>query len=323
VTYDPLESARFPFGIPLGWYQIAYAEELAPGAVQRLRAFGRDLVLFRSEDGAIGLLDAYCPHLGAHLAEGGAVVGGALECPFHGWRWAADGTCTHIPYAKRLPSGARTRAYPVDARFGMVFAWFHPLGEPPRFALPAIREWGAEGWCGRWQHREIELATHPQEIAENGPDWRHLDKVHDMSIQEENFVFEPSGDGYRWYLGGRVQSGTSTLEGENHGLGISLFHQGGIHEAVVLTTVTPIEVDRVVFRLSILGREPGSDLPAQLAYHWAFAEPDFRIWENKIHRARPLLCEEDGPIARFRRWAERFYCAPALRGDSSRSPSSG
>jgi hypothetical protein len=88
---------------------------------------------------------------------------------------------------------------------------------------------------------------------------------------------------------------------------LSLFRQGGIHEAVVLTTVTPIETDRVVFRLSMLGREPGPDLAAQLAYHWAFAEPDFRIWEHKVHRDRPLLCDEDGPIARFRRWAGRFY----------------
>lgn len=62
-----------------------------------------------------------------------------------------------------------------------------------------------------------------------------------------------------------------------------------------------------MFRLSLLSEVPDDQLTAQLEHHWAFAEPDFRIWENKIHRTRPLLCEEDGPIARFRSWAAQFY----------------
>jgi hypothetical protein len=34
---------------------------------------------------------------------------------------------------------------------------------------------------------------------------------------------------------------------------------------------------------------------------------DMRIWKNKIHRAQPILCEEDGFLAEFRRWAKQFY----------------
>ena len=65
--------------------------------------------------------------------------------------------------------------------------------------------------------------------------------------------------------------------------------------------------DGLIFQLSMLSRAPEDELAAQFDYHWAFAEPDFRIWEHKIHRTRPLLCEEDGPIARFRGWAAQFY----------------
>jgi hypothetical protein len=36
-------------------------------------------------------------------------------------------------------------------------------------------------------------------------------------------------------------------------------------------------------------------------------EQDFPIWENKLYRARPLLCDADGPIHKFRRWAAQFY----------------
>ena len=36
-------------------------------------------------------------------------------------------------------------------------------------------------------------------------------------------------------------------------------------------------------------------------------EGDIPIWHNKIHRARPYLCDGDGPILRFRRYFEQFY----------------
>ena len=307
MTSPQEKEGRFPFGVPFSWYHVADCDELAPGDVRRLRAFGRDLVLFRGEDGEAGLLDAYCPHLGAHLGEGGCVVGAALECPFHGWRWRADGSCAHIPYAKRIPSAARANAYPISERFGMVFAWYHPRGESPLFEVPEIPEWGRPDWSAAWKQRSIELATHPQEIAENGPDWRHLAKVHAMEMEEQDFVFEPEGYGYRWYLGGQVSAGASTLQGANYGVGLSTFRQGGVHQAIVITTVTPIEVDRLRFNLAMLSQSSEAEIDTQFDYHWAFAEPDFRIWEHKAHHEQPLLCEEDGPITQFRSWAAQFY----------------
>ena len=40
-----------------------------------------------------------------------------------------------------------------------------------------------------------------------------------MEMSEDAFVFEPEGYGYRWYLGGRVAEGDSTLQGMNYGMG--------------------------------------------------------------------------------------------------------
>jgi hypothetical protein len=37
---------------------------------------------------------------------------------------------------------------------------------------------------------------------------------------------------------------------------------------------------------------------------------DLRIWSNKVHRARPVLCEADRTLAEFRRWARQFYSDP-------------
>ena len=38
---------------------------------------------------------------------------------------------------------------------------------------------------------------------------------------------------------------------------------------------------------------------------------DLRIWQNKMHRASPVLCEADTGLAEFRRWARQFYSEPA------------
>ena len=39
----------------------------------------------------VGVVHAFCPHMGAHLGMGGMVVGNLLQCPFHGWSFDASG----------------------------------------------------------------------------------------------------------------------------------------------------------------------------------------------------------------------------------------
>ena len=36
-------------------------------------------------------------------------------------------------------------------------------------------------------------------------------------------------------------------------------------------------------------------------------EQDIPIWENKIYLENPLLCDGDGPIAKYRKWFTQFY----------------
>ena len=77
---------EYDFGpYPNGWIQIAWSWELPPGQVRSLRCLGQEFVLFRGHDGKAHVLDAYCPHLGAHLGVGGTVVGNDIRCFFHGW----------------------------------------------------------------------------------------------------------------------------------------------------------------------------------------------------------------------------------------------
>ena len=36
-------------------------------------------------------------------------------------------------------------------------------------------------------------------------------------------------------------------------------------------------------------------------------DQDVPIWESKRYRDKPMLCDNDGPIMRYRKWASQFY----------------
>ena len=136
--------SRVGAGTPCGvllrqyWQPVALAEELGgQRPVRPVRLMGRDFVLFRAEDGSLGLVDRDCAHRGADLAYGRLEDGG-LRCPFHGWLFATDGRCLETPAepaGSRFHEKVRQRAYPVVERSGIVFA-FIGEGEPPAF--PAL-----------------------------------------------------------------------------------------------------------------------------------------------------------------------------------------
>ena len=120
------------------WQPIALADELVGvRPVKAVRVLGQDLVLFRGPDGRLGLLDRDCPHRGADLAFGRLEDGG-LRCLFHGWLFDTEGKCLQTPAEppeSRICSRVRQRAYPVQQRSGIVFAF---LGEGTPPAFPAL-----------------------------------------------------------------------------------------------------------------------------------------------------------------------------------------
>src|SRR5271166_1134428 len=161
--------SRFPFPrYPDGWFQVAYASELPPGGVMPLRAFGRELVLFRPEaqGAAPQVVDAFCPHMGAHLGHGGKVEGESIACPFHAWQFDGSGRCTGIPYAQKIPPKAAVGTWPVREVNGLIMVWYHGLGAPPSWEVPALPEYDNPDWTP-YETRTWKIRTHNQEMAEN------------------------------------------------------------------------------------------------------------------------------------------------------------
>ena len=107
------------------WHPVALLDEFDPRLdprmagrpVKPVRLLGQDLVLFRAGDGGWGLLDRDCPHRGADLAFARHEPEG-IRCPFHGWKFAPDGTCLETPAepaGSTLCQRVRQRSYPVRA----------------------------------------------------------------------------------------------------------------------------------------------------------------------------------------------------------------
>ena len=92
-----INQADYPPFYPNGWLPVLESLVLKKSQILPIFAFGNDLVAFRSTAGKVTVLDAYCPHLGAHLGYGGRVINDTVNCPFHGWIFNQSGDCVHIP----------------------------------------------------------------------------------------------------------------------------------------------------------------------------------------------------------------------------------
>lgn len=310
-----MSESRFPFpAYPNGWFCIGYADELEPGEVRPIRYFGRELVLYRGEDGA-RVLDAHCPHLGAHLGHGGKVEGGALRCPFHGWLWGADGTCLEVPYATRIPPQARMNAWPTLERNGFVYLWHHAEGKAPGFDVPEVPEYGPDAW-GDYHRLEWTVKSRMYDMGENAVDHVHFKYLHGASGSPTNEQ-KTAADGTTSNFS-RMKMTTpkgpvdGSIESKGAGPGLGVVRVKGVVETIILTQNTPIDDEHVHVRFSYLQR-PTDDAheqrvgKAMLRDLKKQMEQDIVVFENKRYWKQPLLVPEDGPIVEYRRNSRRYY----------------
>ena len=296
------DGPRYPFGIPNGWFVVATSAELAPGDVRALRYFDRDLVLYRTAGGEPRVMDAHCPHLGAHLAVGGRVEDGCIRCPFHGWRFDGEtGSCVEIPYGDlpRIPPKAHNRSYPTLERNHMVWAWYHAKGGEPFYDVPEVPEFSDEDWLPIIV-RDFEIRVAAQDMAENNVDFAHFRYVHGTdAIPEDSFVTDGT---YKKAVGG---GGSFVREGYGLGLGVLRI----ANYVTFLSSTTPLDAGNVHVRWVFTApRANGEDAAVQAADSFcAGVSQDIPIWENKVYRDPPVVTKTEKLILEHRRWAQQFY----------------
>ncbi|RJF88808.1 Rieske (2Fe-2S) protein [Oleomonas cavernae] len=317
---------RFPMDIPYGWFFISYADELAPGEVKTVHYFDEELVLFRTKTGKAGLMEAYCAHLGAHLGHGGTVDGETLRCPFHAWAYDTQGWVKDVPYAKKLPPITTRRpcmkAYPITEKNNVIWAWYHPEKVEPFFDVIEHEEIGADDWEELDRYYWV-VHSNPQEIAENGVDIAHFRYVHGMDDVPEGHTT------YDRHIRHSIAEGQRTLpmpDGEmktfptkvvtvQSGAGQKYTRITGITDTLLMVLVTPITKEKIELRFAFTHRKFDKESMEYNIARMAIAlvigqtgvEGDIPIWNHKIHRKNPILCDGDGPIMPFREYFEQFY----------------
>lgn len=313
-----------------GWHCLGLVRDFRDGTPHAVQAFGTKLVVFADSDGALHVLDAYCRHMGGDLSQG-SVKGDDLACPFHDWRWAGNGRCVSIPYAKRVPPRARTRAWLTLERNGQLFVWNDPEGNPPpeQVVVPEIEGVGDQNWSAwTWDSVLVE-GSHCREIVDNIVDMAHFFYVHHAFPVYFKNVFE--GHVATQYLHSRARpdiglgasmkdDGLLRSEASYYGPSYMINYLQNDFGGLTLDTVLinchyPVTPTDFVLQWGVmvrndLGLEPrkADKLAANLAksYGVGFLQ-DVEIWRNKTVVDNPLLCEEDGPVYQLRRWYEQFF----------------
>lgn len=300
-------------GFPRGWFVVGWSGGLGETPVP-LKYWGRALVMFRDEAGKPAVLDAYCPHLGAHLGIGGKVVEGRIQCPFHAWEFDGTGKCAKIPYIRnKMPKIPVQRSYPAVERNGVIWVWHHPTGGPPEWEVPELDGHGGDQWTP-WFENQITVKTHPREIVENVADKAHFPVVHRTFV--EKFENEYVGHKAIQRTAGTAtppQGGVDKFEitATYHGPAFQISEMNGYLQSRLLLAHTPIDEGSLDLRFAVSLRRAGPRTDEfakmyvenlRLGFH-----EDIAIWEHKVYRDKPRLCDGDGPIGNLRRWYAGFY----------------
>ncbi len=325
-----IDTGAPPARFARGWHCLGLAEGFRDGQPHAIEAFGTKLVVFQGEDGTLNVLDGYCRHMGGDLTQG-TVKGSNIACPFHDWRWAGNGRCVEIPYAKRVPLRARTRSWTTLEQNKQLFVWNDPQGNPPpeHVTIPRIEQAFSAGWSN-WTWDSVVIDNENcREIIDNVVDMAHFFYIHFAFPTYFKNVME--GHVASQYLTTRGRpdvamasnyTGDVEVRSEASYYGPSYMidylwndYRGIEIETVLINCHYPITPNS--FKLqwgAIVKKLPGvSDEHAdKIARKFArgigagFLQ-DVEIWQNKTRIDNPLLCEEDGPVYQLRRWYEQFY----------------
>ncbi|RAS70220.1 3-ketosteroid 9alpha-monooxygenase subunit A [Lentzea atacamensis] len=325
-----IDTGAPPARFARGWHCLGLADSFRDGKPHAVEAFGTKLVVFGTEDGKLNVLDGYCRHMGGDLTQG-TVKGNTVACPFHDWRWAGNGKCVEIPYAKRVPLRARTRSWITMEENKQLFVWNDPQGNPPpeHVTIPRIDAAFSDEWSNwTWDSVVIDNAN-CREIIDNVVDMAHFFYIHFAFPTYFKNVME--GHVASQYLTTRgrpdVAMGSNYTgdvevrsEASYYGPSYMIDYLWNDYKGIEIETVlinchypiTPtsfrLQWGAIVKKLPGVSDEHADKIAAKFArgIGVGFLQ-DVEIWQNKTRIDNPLLCEEDGPVYQLRRWYEQFY----------------
>ena len=288
------------------WHPVALADAVGsePHAVSLL---GRDLVLWRSAPGKLHAFADSCPHRGARLSLG-RVVQGQLECPYHGWQFAAGGACTRVPALPAFipPATHCVSSYELREAYGLV--WVRLVAsevELPVFeaesdarlrkvncgpydvatSAPRIVEnfldmahfgFVHEGWLGARSHTAIDdyqIEATPHGLRATGcKAWQPQSNLHSTTTAQVEYTYHVTAP-YTAVLTKMPEAGSTAVQGWRESI------------ALFICPITP-QSSRVWFRLAVVDFETSDD-KLRAFQHTIFTQ-DQPVLESQRPQTLPL-----------------------------------
>lgn len=217
---------------PATWWPVALSRQLRQQPVA-CTLHGLPLVVFRDADGVAAVLPDRCPHRFAPLSAG-RLRDGQLQCPYHGWRFDAQGRCTHVP-GQAQQRCSQPLLQPLHSCEAQGLVWVSLASERP-VAEPVAAAEQAQPLDVFWINDQVRCTL--QDAAENFLDGFHTHFVHAGWIRHDRqrqrisaWVHQVEGGVEAQYSEEGTQSGwiSRLLEG-NRGVSMGRFRLPGLAE---------------------------------------------------------------------------------------------
>ncbi len=303
------------------WLPVAASDQLRPDRPLAVRLLGEALVIWRSRTSVLAWQDR-CPHRGARLSLGQVrAEEDELVCPYHGWRFAADGMCTHFPaHPDQKPSDrAAATAYRTREAYGLIWVC---LGKPTG-DVPPFTEWADASYrkvlCGPY----LINAAGPR-VVENFLDVAHFPFVHAGYLGDPqhatvpDYVAETTATGV---IARDIRVWQPDPDGSGVGAWVSYTYQAlrpltarftkrsGDHAFAIFMTVTPVEMTRSLLWMWLaLNYETDMTDEQMRAFQDAIVAQDAPIVESQQPSLLPLDLQaelhlrSDRTAIAYRRW---------------------
>ena len=178
------------------WIPACLSDEIteADGTPVPVRLLGEDLVAWRDSEGAVGLMDRYCPHRRASLVFGRNEDCG-LRCLYHGWKVDVKGNVVEMPSepAEACNNKVRHKAYATHEHGGFVWAWMGAEADMVPFAAPP--------WAPHADSKvsivKINIDCNWAQVLEGAIDSAHSSTLHSSDIVPSKVAgTRPQGSGF-------------------------------------------------------------------------------------------------------------------------------
>jgi phenylpropionate dioxygenase-like ring-hydroxylating dioxygenase large terminal subunit len=175
------------------WYVAAPSAHVGRDLLAR-RIADEPMVLYCTAGGSPVALEDRCPHRG-YLLSRGKLDADLLVCGYHGFTFDPSGRCVAVPGQTSIPAAARTRAYPVVERDGViwVYAGNPALADPA--AIPShawLAEWNCVGGYARIRARVVLLIDNLVDLSHET--YLHPSQIGSPEVAETPIESSADGD---------------------------------------------------------------------------------------------------------------------------------